>query len=546
MSKAVINFLQITLLLCIAVTSTAQTNTETETKAVAQADADLVAEGKAVLALVASLEQGISELKVLDGQINTVPEMDREALFYRRDERSFALLQDMDEIARQVVELPEGDAVRVEVERRLSEDLNQASDAVIQRIDELGTRIVDHTKGLDGLSGGQHIAQEAYIHSLEALRVQYYEALASVIEGREALGMQTEALSQRLRPVLYLHAETLVGHIEFGAFALKELKERLDGDPQNADLSATIKDLSSRQQIYLNRLDSIVGVLGRLGLEESAYKATLLKQGQGLSVKDFEGAVAANLLRDGWSALREGMVEKAPDLLFDLVIFILVLLAFRALSRLTRRAVSAACDRPGVDISSLLKDILASVSGGTVMVIGVLMALSQVGISLGPMLAGLGVAGFVVGFALQDSLSNFAAGGMILIYRPYDVDDFVEIAGASGLVKKMSLVSTTIATFDNQTLVVPNSKIWGDVIKNVTAQKVRRVDLEFGIGYSDDIEHAERVLEDILDKNEMVLKKPEPMIKLHALADSSVNFAVRPWVKTDDYWDVYWLSLIHI
>ena len=104
----------------------------------------------------------------------------------------------------------------------------------------------------------------------------------------------------------------------------------------------------------------------------------------------------------------------------------------------------------------------------------------------------------------------------------------------------MSLVSTTIATFDNQTLVVPNSKIWGDVIKNVTAQKVRRVDLEFGIGYSDDIEHAERVLEDILDNNEMVLKKPEPMIKLHALADSSVNFAVRPWVKTDDYWDVYW------
>ena len=174
------------------------------------------------------------------------------------------------------------------------------------------------------------------------------------------------------------------------------------------------------------------------------------------------------------------------------------------------------------------------------MVIGVLMALSQVGISLGPMLAGLGVAGFVVGFALQDSLSNFAAGGMILIYRPYDVDDFVEIAGAAGLVKKMSLVSTTIATFDNQTLVVPNSKIWGDVIKNVTAQKVRRVDLEFGIGYSDDVEHAERVLEDILDKNEMVLKKPEPMIKLHALADSSVNFAVRPWVKTDDYWDVYW------
>jgi len=156
------------------------------------------------------------------------------------------------------------------------------------------------------------------------------------------------------------------------------------------------------------------------------------------------------------------------------------------------------------------------------------------------MLAGLGVAGFIVGFALQDSLGNFAAGAMILIYRPFDVDDFVEVTGASGLVKKMNLVSTTITTFDNQTLVVPNSKIWGDVIKNVTAQTERRVDLEFGIGYDDDIELAERVLTEVVSAHDKVLADPEPMIKLHTLGDSSVNFVVRPWVRTDDYWDVYW------
>jgi len=532
MLKAVRNFLQIALLLCVAAASAAQTTSAVQTTE--------EAEGEDVQALVASLERGISELKTLAGQIDTVPEMDREALLFRRDERSFSLLQDMDKIARKAAELPEDDPVRLDVERRLTEDLDQASDTVIRRIDELGKRIVDHTKGLDALSGGQHIAMEAYIHSLETLRIQYYEVLADVIEGRKALGLQTDALFQSLGPLLYLQAETLVGRIEFGAFALKELNGRLDSDPQNADLGLSVRDFSTQQRIYLERLDSIAGLLGRLGLEESVYKATLLKQGQGLSVRDFEGAVAVNLLRDGWAALRESMVEQAPDILFNLVIFILILLAFRALSRLTRRAVIAACNRPGVDLSSLLKDILASVSSGTVMVIGILMALSQIGISLGPMLAGLGVAGFVVGFALQDSLANFAAGSMILIYRPYDVDDFVEVAGASGLVKKMSLVSTTITTFDNQTLVVPNNKIWGDVIKNVTAQKVRRVDLEFGIGYSDDIEHTERVLEDILDKNEMVLKKPEPMIKLHTLADSSVNFVVRPWVETDDYWDAYW------
>ncbi len=120
------------------------------------------------------------------------------------------------------------------------------------------------------------------------------------------------------------------------------------------------------------------------------------------------------------------------------------------------------------------------------------------------------------------------------------MDDFVEVTGASGLVKNMNLVSTTITTFDNQTLVVPNSRIWGDVIKNVTAQKLRRVDLEFGIGYSDDVEHAERVLQDVVYSHDMVLKKPEALIKLHSLGDSSVNFIVRPWTKTENYWDVYW------
>jgi small conductance mechanosensitive channel len=129
---------------------------------------------------------------------------------------------------------------------------------------------------------------------------------------------------------------------------------------------------------------------------------------------------------------------------------------------------------------------------------------------------------------------------MILIYRPYDVDDYVEVAGAAGLVKKMTLVSTTILTIDNQTLVIPNSKIWGDVIKNVTAQRVRRVDMEFGIAYGSDIEQAERVLHDIVESHEHVLDQPEPQVRVHRLGESSVDLIVRPWVKTENYWTVYW------
>ncbi|MDK9764968.1 mechanosensitive ion channel, partial [Vibrio sp. D420a] len=107
-------------------------------------------------------------------------------------------------------------------------------------------------------------------------------------------------------------------------------------------------------------------------------------------------------------------------------------------------------------------------------------------------------------------------------------------------VKDMSLVSTTVQTIDNQRLVIPNNKIWGDVINNITAERVRRVDMVFGIGYSDDIDKAKSVLNDIIINHPKVLKKPEHMIKLHTLNTSSVDFVVRPWVKTDDYWDVYW------
>lgn len=147
------------------------------------------------------------------------------------------------------------------------------------------------------------------------------------------------------------------------------------------------------------------------------------------------------------------------------------------LQTLTERGFANAQVQP----SQLLQRMVLLVVRNTILAIGILIALAQIGISLGPLLAGLGVVGFIVGFALQDTLSNFAAGMLILIYRPFDVDDFIEAGGVSGKVSNMSLVNTTILTFDNQTIIVPNNKIWGDVIRNVTAQKLRRIDMVFGI-----------------------------------------------------------------
>ena len=143
-------------------------------------------------------------------------------------------------------------------------------------------------------------------------------------------------------------------------------------------------------------------------------------------------------------------------------------------------------------------------------------------------------------FALQDTLSKFASGLMIMFYKPFDVDDIVDVSGVVGKVKSMTLVTTTIMTPENRLMVVPNNSIWGNIITNVTGSRMGRVDLVFGIGYKADIDKAQHVLEDILANHPLVLHEPEPRVRLHELADSSVNFICRPWVKTDDYWTVYW------
>lgn len=486
------------------------------------------------------LEDRIQSLERLSQHTPSANEQDLEALYYRRDERIFAILARIDTITQSLLTLPEDDATRADLTQRLTDNLQGAGKTVFELLDELNGRINKYSTLRDSLSGGPRFAIEAYVNSLRRLRFKYFEAITNVLDSRTGLGLPVDQFHDQLQNRLYQQAEIQVGRIEFGTAAAKELKQRLDLDAGNTELAATLNDFSTQRKIDLAGLESLVALMTRIDMDTREYRKLLVQQSTGVSVRLFDSAVFTETLHDAWSTLKKASVNNLPDMFFNLFIFFVILLLFRWLARLTRRLIRGGLERSSLDTSALLKNLLISVSGGAVMLLGILVALSQVGISLGPMLAGLGVAGFIVGFALQDTLGNFASGAMILIYRPYDVDDFVEVTGASGLVKKMNLVSTTIITFDNQTLVIPNSKIWGDVIKNVTAQKVRRVDLEVGIGYGDDIEHAERVLAGILADHDHVLEQPEARIKLHSLGDSSVNFIVRPWVKTEHYWDVYW------
>ncbi|RME74250.1 MAG: mechanosensitive ion channel family protein [Chloroflexi bacterium] len=168
-----------------------------------------------------------------------------------------------------------------------------------------------------------------------------------------------------------------------------------------------------------------------------------------------------------------------------------------------------------------------------------LAALSRLGIETTSIIAVLGAAGLAVGLALQGALSNFAAGVLILIFRPYRVGDLVEVAGATGVVSEIQIFNTVLVTPDNVTIIVPNTQATGGKIVNYSARGIRRVDMVFGIGYDDDIQKARQILLDILTSHPKVLEDPAPTVAVMELADSSVNFAVRPFVKVEDYWGVW-------
>ena len=368
----------------------------------------------------------------------------------------------------------------------------------------------------------------------------FYEALVRNSELATDFGIDVSAEQERIREELAARAQSLSILLELTQEDIARLEAAQSLKPDDADIAAMVTVMDQRSDFVAGQLDRNIRLLERLDVASPEYKKQVLAATGEVTTDILEPDVAFGLIGDWLAGVGDWFVERGPTLLLKLLLFVGIILVFRILARLAQRVVTKALNASKVQLSQLLRRMIVSVTRGVVMIFGVLVALSQMGISVGPLLAGLGVAGFVIGFALQDTLANFASGLMILLYRPFDVGDIVETGTVFGKVKEMSLVNTTVLTFDNQTLVVPNSKIWGDVIKNVTAETVRRVDLVFGIGYADDIPKAEAILEDIVHSHEKVLKDPEPVVKLHELGDSSVNFIVRPWTRRDDYWDVYW------
>jgi small conductance mechanosensitive channel len=305
-----------------------------------------------------------------------------------------------------------------------------------------------------------------------------------------------------------------------------------EGD-EKTKLLETVNKLKEEQTALTDRLKVVIEELKSKGGETKDYESYITAiSGVEVNVSD---ASATWTVISGWLTSTEGGIRWAKNILFFLVIILISWILSKVVSKAVEKAVANI-----KSASELLKEFIVNISRKAILLVGFVVALSMLEVNVGPLLAAIGAVGFIMGFALQGTLSNFAAGIMILIYRPYDVGDLVDVGGILGKVDAMTIVSTTLRKPDNQKVVIPNNMIWGDIITNITGTSKRRVDLVFGIGYSDDIAKAQKILEDILANNESILKDPEPVVKVHELADSSVNFVVRPWVETDNYWDVYW------
>ncbi len=415
--------------------------------------------------------------------------------------------------------------------------VTQDAKSMREKLDSLSLEAIEDLERIS--KGSAKEARQARQDFGELLRdanrlLEYFD---SSIAQRSALGEDVKAVTEHLKERLQTRADGLAG-------LLRQTKKDIDalvdqpGLDQDADAQEELVSLRSYRDVLAESQRLTVRLMDKRGMQTAELRQGIISATGRLSQDILDREVAGGLLEQWLADARDWLQNNATELVFRALTFLLILLGFWVLARIVRGAVRRGLERSKLEVSSLARDFFVKSTGRLTMLIGLIIAIAQLGIEIGPLLAGLGIAGFVVGFALQDTLSNFASGLMILVYRPYDVGDAIEAGGVIGAVNQMNLVSTMIMTFDNQLLVVPNNKIWGDVIRNITHQETRRIDMTFSIGYSDDIAKAEQVLAEIVTSHEKVLEDPAPMIRFHELGDSSMNFVVRPWSKTGDYWDV--------
>jgi small conductance mechanosensitive channel len=387
------------------------------------------------------------------------------------------------------------------------------------------------------LSGAKRLAIETELTRQSDRLVEAYRALVDVMIALEQIGLdlsdQREYVIRSVRGM----ASTMVTRVRMLNRDQAAAAVRLSRDASSAESRYEFESYKERFARARQSLIAAIELMDRLGLDATEFRVSMITATGVINADVFRWKVLLGLLRAWWNQLITLLVGNAMGWLFKAVVVVLTFLGFRELSHLVRRGVRRAVSHS--ELSTLMQSTAARLSGYGVLLLGLFVLLTQLGVHVAPLLAGLGIAGFVVGFAMQSTLANFAAGGMILANQPFDVGDEIEVAGVLGVVQRMGLVSTTILTWDNQRVIIPNSTMMSGIIRNRTAERTRRVDLVFKVAYADDFEKAEHILRELVDGHADVLKEPTPFVGLQNLGDSSLDIAVRVWAPTPRYWDVY-------
>jgi small conductance mechanosensitive channel len=404
------------------------------------------------------------------------------------------------------------------------EKLASAKQAFHEVLEEAKTKLKKSSEDRAVKQAAQEVIKEAE----EAEKVEKAEAAGDADTGTDTDNLQEEVA----------RAEAEEPEQDKEVAALK--KKIADFEAQEAEersyLLEKLTELRAQQTALTDRINVVVNAYEKKGgpAEEIEEYRQYIAAVSGIKV-DVSDVDAVWTTLTGWLMSDEGGLRWAKNI----TLFIVTVLVFVVISNMVGKALQKVLARTR-QASRLLSDFMVVTVRRLILAIGFIVGLAAMEVNVGPLLAVIGAAGFVIAFALQNSLGNFASGILILVFRPFDVGDMIEVSGILGTVQSMNLLSIQIRTPDNKLVIIANNQVWGDAITNVTGSKTRRVDLVFGIAYEDDIEHAQRVMEDVVGNHELVLKRPETIIRVHELGDSSVNFVCRPWVKTEDYWDVYW------
>lgn len=270
--------------------------------------------------------------------------------------------------------------------------------------------------------------------------------------------------------------------------------------------------------------------------QQGATGAVEVVQRQVTDVTQALGAEVSNG-REMLNIALKWLAENGGTFLVNVLVALLLLAVGANLIGFLTRATRKALQRTR-RVNSLLEAFLCSVVNKAAWVLLLMIVLQRLGVNIAPLIAGLGVTGFILGFAFQESLGNLASGMMIAINQPFKVGDYVSVGGIEGAVQELNMMAATLATADNKKVVVPNKVIWGAPITNYTATDKRRIEIAVGIAYGADIGKARRIALDVLRAHPLVLADPAPIVEVLSMGDSAVNLVLRPWTKPGDYWTV--------